>query len=285
MAISIDGVDYSFGGRIPVNGEKSPQYLLIRLLLGAAEVEQSGRRLKQRQDYSTWPSVASSGAGGKVVSSYIRDQIGRTPNDLIKATIVDNRRLFRDLLSEFANYFCKSGSGDHTGAFVHIYRILERVSFSLPLLYCATESDFEGTFNFLKKLFAEGGDGDLSLLKKFIADGKLVDRAVVDTAVLIDFSESALNSYRFYGAVSSRFKLADSLDPTRRHITVSFGNTQALLVLIRNRFFHLRSGDGQNNMSVSEIHDSAEFFSLLNPVFCNFLAKIVLQIMIRKYGK
>jgi hypothetical protein len=285
MATRIDGINYNFGSRIPANGEKSPQYLLVRLLLGAAEVEQGGRRMKQRQDYSNWPAATLLGAGGKAVSSYLRDQVGRTTSDFISATIIDNRRLFGDLLSEFASYFCACGSGAHTAAFVHLYRVLERVSFSLPLLYCATESDFEGTFNFLKKLFAEAGDGDLSLLKKFIAEGKLIDRTIVDTAVVIDFSASPLNSDRFYKAVSSRFKDADSLDPTRRQISVTFGNTQTLFIVVRNRFFHLRSGDGRNNISIAELHDSSEFFSLLNPIFCNFLAKLVLQIMIRKYGK
>ena len=285
MATRIDGINYRFGSRIPKNGEKSHQYLLIRLLLGAVDVEQSGRRVKQRQDYSNWPASALVGSAGEAVSSYLQDQISRTSADFISVTIIDNRRLFGDLLSEFASYFCASGAGAHTTAFVHLYRILERLSFSLPLLYCATESDFEGTFNLLKKLFSDAGDSDLSLLKKFISEGKLIDRTIVDTAVVIDFSVSPLNSERFYKAVSSRFKDADLLDPVRRQVSVTFGNIQSLFIVIRNRFFHLRSGDGRNNISLAELHDPNEFFSILNPIFCNFLGKVVLQIIIRKYGR
>lgn len=284
MLIPVDGIQYSFSTRLPKNAEKSIQFLLIRLLLGTAAISRGSRQVSPGIDYSTWPGRPQPLSGALAVKAFLSAYgVGKTQASFVKETIADNRRLFQDLLSEFSNFFLENDRGSHTAAFVFLYRALERLSFSIPLLYCSTSNDFIGTFNDLKGLFRGSDAGELGLLKKFLNQGRLIDGSILDTACTIDFSASALNGRRFYDAVTVRYSAFASSDPTRLQVEITYRRVPDLFVLLRNRFFHLRSGDGQLNISNRELHDSDEFFGVMNNVFCEFLAVLTLHAIAWKY--
>ncbi|WP_426281243.1 hypothetical protein [Lysobacter soli] len=284
MSFSLDGIDYSFSSRLPKNAERSSQYILLRVLLGAADVGRGAVRFKQSMDLSVWPAIKQSSRGAGSVRAYLSANVGVSVDEFIKITTADNRRLFQEILAEFSNYFVATQRGAHATAFVYLYRTLERLSFSLPLLYFSTSSDFVGTFNDLKALFKEGGGGDLDLLRKFLLQGKLIDPLVLSMPRRMDFSPSP-NGARFYAAVTSRFTGFTLADPTRLQVEVEYRRVLGLFVMIRNRFFHLRSGDGQKNISSRDLHDADEFFCIANEMFCNFLAVLTLSSTARKYRK
>lgn len=282
MLVSIDGIDYKFSSRLPRDAEKSAQFLLLRLLLGACSVGKHGRFFPQSLDFSRFPSITQSSTGAVAVQAFVSSNIGGSVGDFVKMTIADNRRFFFDLLGEMANYFhCFQTSATPSG-FVYLYRALERLSFSAPLLYCSTSKDFEGTFKDLKLFFSEA-DGDLGLLRKFIEQGKLIDPLVLATRQTIDFSSSASNGMRFFNLVNSRYSAFYSTDPSRQQLEVEFRAIQGLFVTIRNRFFHLRTGDSKNNIGIKDVHDAEEFFSIVCPIFCDFLANLILAIVAAKY--
>ncbi|CAH0254907.1 hypothetical protein [Stenotrophomonas lactitubi] len=284
--LTMDGMDYRFGSKLPARAERSAQYLLVRLLVGGGVVKRKGGRGKytQSNDLSCWPSVRQVESSAVATADFIRVQLGSAVSEFIAETIVDNRRLFSDILSELSNYYCASAAGSHAAAFVYLYRTLERISFSVPLLYCATSSDFYGTFEDLKKLFDEGAKGDLSLLRKLISQGRFIDRTVVDTTVTLDLSTSPYGE-KFYHAIVSRFDDTDSSDSVLRQISMKFGSVQGFTETVRNRFFHFRTGDGRNNMSTRDLVDVDQFFQYVNPVVENFIGKLVVQTIVTKYGR
>lgn len=286
MPVSMDGISYRLGARLPARADRSAQYMLVRLLVGGGHISKVGRRHShhQRRDLYSWPSVEQTSTSATATSDFLKEQVGRGVSSFISATVVDNRKLFGDVLSEISNYFCATAAGAHPSAFVFLYRTLERLSFSVPLLYCATATDFHGTFNELKRLFNDGADGDLSLLRKFVNDGRFLDRTVVDTVVRIDFSCSP-HADKFYEIITSRFSDTEASDPTRKQIDVRFGKMQGLLETVRNRFFHFRTGDARKNISSKDLVDVDEFFQLLNPHIENFLSKLLLQAIIVKYRR
>lgn len=286
MTVTMDGVAYSLGGKLPARAGLSAQYMLVRTLVGGGAISRPPRRRQysQQLDLSCWPCVRQSKKSSLATAEFLKEHTGRSVGNFISTTIIDNRRLFSEILAEISNYFCATAMGAHASAFVFLYRALERLSFSIPLLYCTVSRDFHGTFSDLKKLFDEGAGGDLSLLKKFINGGRFLDRTIVDTTTTIDFSGSA-NACNFYEAVTSRYSDTYSCDPTRQQISVKFGKMQGLLETIRNRFFHFRSGDGKNNISAKELGDVDDFFRILNPHFDNFISKLILQTIVIKYRR
>lgn len=282
MRFSVDGVDYHLPGRLPTNAEKSAQYLLLRLLLGAAQVGRKGKLTAQSQDYSQFPSVPQTSSSASSVAQFLATNVGLPIQSFVRVTLADNRRLFFDVLAEYSNHFVATARGSHTTGFIHLYRALERLSYSVPLLYCSTSNDFVGTFKDLKSFFEDEAAGELGLLKKFIKQGKLIDPVVLSTTATLDFSVSAQHGQRFYD-VANRYGQFQSSDPTRLQLAIEYRLVLELFVALRNRFFHLRSGDGQKNIQSRDVQDADEFFSFVNPVFCSFLGHLTLACIARKY--
>lgn len=284
MQTTKDGMIYLAGGRCPANAENSYQYLLVRLLVGALQVSKNSVQIQQQFDFSSLPHCLQVKTNTDAFTDFLStSNVGGNAQKFIKATLADNRDFFRELLAEFGNYFVQTKRGNHGTAFVHLYRALERVLYSIPLLYSSTQLDFIGTFNELKSLFKEDFAGELGLFKKFLNLGRFIDRLKLDATSTITFSS-------IHGYQSDYFKLTNriynefhSTDALNHQVSLTFKNTPDFLTTLRNRLFHARTGDGRSNVKMQEVLDIDEYLHCLNPTFCNFLAIVTLQIIATKY--
>jgi hypothetical protein len=283
--VSHFGIDLTRLGNIPNGSQNSFQYLLVRLLVGTASVRHNGLEIRQIYDYSQLPFGAQTKSPALAIKDYIATYaVGGTVKRFVHVTTADNRKFFSELLAEFLNFFIQSGRGCHMAAFVYIYRALERMSFSLPLLYASTNRDYYNTFKDLKAMFDPASkSGELGLLKKIIHSGKLIDALMLAVKYDITFSSAYGHQQKYYSLVTSKYKDFDSKDQNLLKVEISFSKVIDLLVMIRNRFFHARTGDGQPNIRIEEVHDADEFFGILNPVFASFLSIILLHSIAATY--
>jgi hypothetical protein len=283
--VSIDGLNYSFGSRLPADADKCTQFILLRLLLGTANVTKGGITTRQRVNYSVFPATHQperwTAACADLSASY---GVNVRTSTFVARSYADNRVFFRDILNEFSHYFLQSSKGCHLAAFVSLYRILERFSYSIPLLYCSTQRDFSKTFNDLKKCFSEKDAGELSLFNTFIRDGGLIDKTVLDTVCDINFASATGLEGKYFVAAEKCFNGFDQKDSSRAYLGLQFMKVGKLIAGVRNRFFHLLSGGWQNNISLTDIWDADEFFESMNPVFCNFLSIVVISVLLHKYA-
>lgn len=278
MLFDLDGVKYLPKGRWPKKGEKSNQLILVRLLIGLINLEKSTGKIIQDTNFSVVPPIKqtdSPSAGFKQFSTNY--SLGCNSTQFINLTISTNRSFFQDLLSEFSNYFIQTKKEAHTAAFVFLYRALERISYSVPLLYNSLSSDFIGTFKDMQDLFKEGAAGELGLFRKFLNQGKFIDPVILDTVYKISFASKVGLENKYFNVVTSHSKAFSSTDPNTSTVEIKFRDVTDIFVVLRNRFFHFRTGDGQKNISIRDIHDTDEFFSSLNNVFCSFLAMVTLH--------
>lgn len=134
------------------NAERCYQYLLIRLLLGTLKVQFKDKKVNQKKDYSKITPQIQNVASGVATREYLNLEMGhKTTKSFIKKALPVNRKLYEEILLEFSNYFYQTEQKSHTAAFIFLYRILERLSFSVPLLYASTSKDYYATFDDLKK--------------------------------------------------------------------------------------------------------------------------------------
>jgi hypothetical protein len=280
MSILIDGVSHSKLGRIPKDGEKSSQFILVKLLTGNSTISNTRTILNQRTDYSSLPPAETSSSISEFLTSY---GIGGTTQKFIKNTISDNRNFYSHILNEFSNYFLQTKLGAHTSAFVFLYRILEQLSFTAPLLYCSTQKDYMGTFEDLRKIFDPQLKGELGLFKKFLNEGKFIDALKLDILYAIKFNSSRNYQEKYFSTTKKHSKEFTSEDKTRFELEIKFRDVPSLIINIRNRFFHSATGNGRDNIKIREILDPDEYFSCLNKTFCSVLAIIVLHTIASKY--
>lgn len=284
MPIQIFGTTLEGLGNIPKNSDNSYQYLLIRLLLGTATVSRGSTRNKQATDYSSLPATAQTKTPAIAVKDFLTSySIGGSVKRLIKVTRGDNREFYKEILSEFLNFQIQTIRGNNTSAFVFLYRILERISYSVPLLYTSTQSDFQGTFNDLKSILNADIDGELGLFKKFLGKGRFIDPIKLQVPLKISFSTASGHGANYYDLTCKRYKKFLSTDKTNNEVEIKFSEIPEFLITMRNRFFHSRTGDGKNNITTIEMPDSDEYFGKINPIITNFLAIVTLQTIAAKY--
>lgn len=286
MRHSADGIDYVFRHRLPANGEKSNQYVLVRALLGTIEIETASTAVTQTADLSIFPGAPQVKGGAEAIRNFLNVYgVGCSTALFIKKTTTDNRVFYRDILAEFANFFVETEKSSHTSAFVFLYRIMERLSFSIPLLYCSTSHDYVGTFADLKSMFASGREksGEHGLFKKFLEQGKLVDPTLLDSLYRIDFSTESDNRDLYFKTAKNLSDKFENADQATWQLDIKFRDVPDFLRNLRNRFFHFRTGDGQKNISVGDLQNVHGFFERTNGVFCSFLALVVLHSIAKKY--
>lgn len=284
MAVQISGTTIEGLGNIPQNAEHSYQYLLIRLLLGTATVSRGSTRIKQATDYSSLPAIIQTKTPAIAIREFLTSySIGGSVNRLIKLTRGENREFYKEILSEFLNFQIHTTRGNNTSAFVFLYRILERISYSVPLLYTSTQSDFRGTFKDLKAILNADIDGELGLFKKFLGKGRFIDSIKLQISQKISFSTVGGHGANYYNTTCKRYTNFSGNDPATHEVEIKFLDIPEFLITIRNRFFHSRTGDGRENITTIEMPDSDEYFGKINPIIASFLAIVTLQTIAAKY--
>lgn len=284
MPAQISGILLEGLGRIPKNADHSYQYLLIRLLLGTAKISRGRIRGKQAVDYSSLPAIFQTKTPANAVKDFLMSySIGGSVERFIKLTLGDNREFYKEILSEFLNFQIQTLQGSNTSAFVFLYRILERVSYSVPLLYASTQSDYRGTFKDLKAILNPDIEGELGLFKKFLNQGKFIDPIKLQVAQKISFGSTSRHGADYYKLTCKKYDNFVSKNNVDLELEIKFSDIPEFLVNIRNRFFHLRIGDGRGNITTIDMPDSDEYFGKINPVIASFLAIVTLHTISSKY--
>jgi hypothetical protein len=271
----------NFKASLRLRGQVSWQVMLVSMLVGNGSINGTG----QKNDYSAIPAAPQTAAKSALADFLRKYSVGRGAQSFNKVTISDNRKFFQELLCEFGHYFVKTRRGDHAAAFILLYRILERLAYTAPLIYCRTASDYYKTFDSLRDLITNDKTTELRFLQNFLKSGKLIDASLLSTSFTITFSNRHGRGDFHYDALKRAFKNFSVEDRSRWQLTVLLEDICKLLIDVRNRFAHFASGSWQENISLVDIEDADEFFGALNPVFCSFLSFFVLHVIAQTYKK
>lgn len=246
---------------------------LFRLLLGLSSFKCiiSDNVIIQRQNYSKLPS-----AYNKNINHKLGRYIGVNTNKIAKELTNNNNRGFYDeILKEYYSYFFETKKDNHTIAFIHIYRILERIAICLPLVHASCSNDYKGVFNDLKKYILDDKTGELKVLKKFVST--FIENSILKSNYTLEITSLPYNWHENYFEAISKFNLHDSNNPFSQ-ITFKYENIIELIIKIRNAYFHALTG-ANNSFKADEIIYSQDFFKILNPLCCNWLSYLIIQIM------
>ena len=164
-------------------------------------------------------------------------------------------------------------------AFIHIYRALEFMSYSFPLIYASKSKDYRGSYNSLKKFMDGDSSGELSFFKTFLKEL---------------FKNNILFEYEF-----EMYFLSDNEDLIEQELQrviqkayytfdgntmrIRFVNIVDLIVTLRNRYFHMLLGQGTDNF-YDVRYDKREIFCAMNPIFINWLTMVYKEIVIYSIG-
>lgn len=254
--------------------------LLIRLLCGTVKVkyilEDSEKEMDQKKDYSVPGILENTKLKKKTIKDFFSlEHYRKSERNAIDRYLKRNRRnhfVHEEVLNELTGAFVWEKASP-IEAFVHIYRSLEFMSYSFPLIYASKSMDYRGSYEKLKKFMSGDSDGELKFFKTFLKEL---------------FKDNMFYDYEFeiYFLSQNEEKIERELDSILKNGSYSFdGNTMKirfaniadLIITMRNRYFHMLVGKGMNNFYDTS-YDKREIFIAMNPIFINWLSMIYKEI-------
>lgn len=261
----------------------SSQGILIQLVLGKTDIRDlSGKLLiKQNQNYTVLPDQKSGRTAYSILSSFFglditKSEERKTCNQFL---LKDRRNefVYSQILNELSQYFVRNEDSPIEG-FLHLYRILEFMSFCFPMIYASTTMNYKGSFDSLQKFFKGDSSGELKFFKKFI-------EALFKTEPLImNYTYSQYIDVSNIADVESdlgRIVTPGLFNFSGNTIEFEFRNVIDIFINIRNHYFHMLVGKGTYNFYNTN-YDIKELFAGLNPAFLSWL--IIIFTSIEQHG-
>lgn len=184
-----------------------------------------------------------------------------------------NNFVYEHILNELTQFFVANQHSACEG-FVHLYRTLEFMSYSFPLIYASKSRSYRGTYDSLKKFLNGDSGGELKFFELFLNEIFHDDIAYqYEFEVYID-SE---NIEELKSEFQEIFKI-DFFTFEGNTLLFKFKKVTELFITIRNRYFHMLLGQGRNNFLNIE-YNKNDIFRSLNPIFVNWLVIIFVKII------
>jgi hypothetical protein len=252
---------------------------LIRLISGTCTLKciTPSKTIEQRRNYLDALNTVHTQVTSKTLKECISPFKLSDLESYLNNTRYSNLALLNDLLAEYSYYFLQVSRANHTSAFLHLYRILEYISYSFPLVHASVSKNFQGTFKDLQSYFTKD-NGELGFLRKFISklfDGDPIYSTTVDVNVLHSDATIQKNIYKSFKRILPQDKV--TFDDTRMQFSIEYSDLISIIIMIRNRYFHFAIG-GQRNIRSSEVTYPDLFFSQINHHALNWLSIIYFEV-------
>lgn len=268
----------------------SPSYFnILRIISGNVRITNvdSGQSVNAEQNFiAKWYQFNNEDSFEKNISKILNESIEIEDLKLFffdRRFNLKNKEFFNRLENEFCNFLVYNAKDSHTTAFVFIYRILEVISYSFPLIYSAKTYDFKHTYGILKEIFdsnSGNSKGELGFLKSAI---QVIFREseLMNTSVDIELNEELEKNEKIYKAIRSVVREQsiyheDTVENSK--ISICFGQVSSFIITLRNRFFHLFNR-GDKNLESHEIVDPDYFFSKINLQLFGWICVIYIEIL------
>lgn len=265
-----------------ITPQSSSEAVLIRILLGSTTFDSV-------RDGSRWDQLDNFSVIGKPARAFrTRNQFrahlkaAGIPQPELDSHLRRNIRqegYYKDLVAEVILALARTNKGEHTLAFLHIYRLLERISFAFPVIYAARSTDFKATYTVLREYLGGGTDkGELGFFRKFVETS--IDGLLAGAIAKVDLAPLQSSDRPPVYSTIKKFLPPNSIHSEIPDLTIEFPYSEVLdlLVNLRNRFFHFSSNHTQNISSI-DLPVCDQLFEHLNEIFLNWLAVIYFEVL------
>ncbi len=273
-----------------VKHNSNDEVLLLRLMTGTLEIQNmtSGKKFIQKTNYSKFDFESNSILSAKTIIDVFK-------NESVKLSLVEeyykncfkygNRTLFKNLLLELTNFFHQKENKSDALAFLHLYRAVELISYCFPLYFASKSSSYEKTYLSLKEYFTKV-EGELNFFKKFVNEHLFKnDTTILDIHLPIAiYAPNATLQENYFKAIIKLCEDNKSINLISstpfNEIVITRRGVTSLIYDLRNRYFHLLTGDFNHNFSSGELPEINYFYKNVNDIIINWIAQIYFEILL-----
>ncbi|WP_345243244.1 hypothetical protein [Pontibacillus salipaludis] len=260
----------------------SAEAILFRLLMGTIDLHHihEGVDIKQRKNYSMFGSVTSNHRLSYRTFEDCPITLQDDPESIDKYFKKNrsNNKLFENVLSEISYYFYYKNKNSYSSGFIHLYRCLEYLSFSFPMIYASKSHEYIGTFKKLQSFF-KGDISELKFFKRFLST--LLDSTTQSIYIDVNLRATSHTLIDNYKSIIDDLLQGKDYSYNNYIFSIKCIDYYDFLLKLRNRFFHFLSGSTNNNIPTTKIHVE-EFFENINDGALNFISALFFEIC--KFG-
>lgn len=270
--------------KLKVEQNTSPLLHIYRLLSGTIDVLDNyyGRKHKIRDNHLKLSTQKNT---GKLALSDIRENF---PEELSLSDInryfdkaKNNLKFYSSIKTEVVKCLIASGEKRYFESFFYLYRILEGISYSIPLIYVSKKTDYNKTYHDLQAYFGKDKDGELAFFKRFVSE-TFKEENFYKSNIELDLSDIDNEDLRssYFSLYEARIKpnyVVDKIE--NQSLKIKFIGFYDFVIELRNRFFHNSKGSWQQNFESSELLFPDVFFRSITKHGINWMSIILFEII------
>ena len=166
-------------------------------------------------------------------------------------------------------------------SFFYLYRVIEGISYTVPLMYVSKNKDYTKTYHELQSFFGKDKDGELAFFKRFVSETFHKEdfyRSNISINMRdIDVEDIIPIYYEIYLKKINERSIVEQIE--NESINVKFIGFYEFLIELRNRFFHNSKGGWQANLESTNLLFPDLFFKPLIGHGINWVAIILFEVM------
>ena len=266
-----------------VNRNTTYDILIIRLLTSTLDIEvkKNSSVIRLNQNFLEFPRYVVNRKSSRPIKDILSPFTLADYVKYSKKFYGRNVIFYNNLINELTFYFSYSNQGQHQAAFVNLYRTLEFISYSFPLIHASHYGNYTGSFQALREFFVDDKTSELKFFEKF-TQSLFQGTNYLNLSTDFDFSSSDVivssNCYDiFYSLLPPRDWLL--ADPITYTLSVENSKLINLFKNTRNRYFHFAIGGWQKNIHISDLKNPDFFFQKLNDNFLNWICYIYKEVI------
>lgn len=263
-----------------IDSSSKPEEVLFRLLLGTINFKEkyNGKIVKQRNNFFHIPYKVNSRVSKKNIYDCNIEIEGN--EDAFEKYIRKNRvnvKIYKNILHEFTSYFYHENKKEFVASFVNLYRCLEHMSYTFPLVYASKAKEYWGTYKELQSFFEGKGTSELKFFKRF--QKVLIDEDIRNLTFEISFESAPIEiKDKLENILKDIYRQAGVPSEMIDSNMVKYDYMLEFIITCRNRYFHFLASDSRNNLQVKEINMDY-FFEAVNIHMVNWLAYIYSEVV------
>jgi hypothetical protein len=274
----------SKNGWLCLKENKKSIYRIFRVFSGSCNItdEFTGKTTSAKTNYFYLPFLENSQRNIKSIEDSFNGEIKINALASEFKKIKENKEFYDLLEPEIVACIIARNEGRILESFLFLYRSLEGISYSIPLIYISKQRNFKKSFNALKNYMPKkSGEGELAFFKKFIQETLMENNDELRSPIRLSLDSLDLYEikplyYRYYIELA-KGKIIESEED--ESISFSFDQFYEFLIELRNRYFHFLQGTWQNNVSTEKVVYPDLFFKPVIDLGINWLATIFYEVI------
>lgn len=269
---------------LSVEKNSSAAFRIYRMLCGSCDVydEFSQKKFRLRRDYLRRPYNDRSNLSVSALLDNFPAEMELSYLVSYFAALKANDEFYSLIEFELTSCLIARKRENYLEAFVFLYRILEGVSYAIPLLYMSRSKSFQKTFRSLQQCMpGSEKEGELLFFRKFI-DTHWSTKGFYPSIITIDLMSVDIEELRpKYYSIFRRYAPAKGIeiDEEDDEIGIRFPYFLDFLISIRNRYFHFLQGTWQQNIESGEIVFPDLFFAPLIDIGINWIGTCLFEVL------